>query len=65
VIHYHARYSILVGLFDSGLVPFNREARILSDGSRFSWPFLLYKHKVRSKAQIRTAIRTLDEGDHY
>ena len=30
-----------------------------------AWPFLLYKHKVRSKAQIRAAIRTLDEGEHY
>ena len=151
VIHCHARYSILVGLLDSGLIPFNREARILSDGvpvfpdsrgirnmahaeqmvanlgarhatflrghgvvvtgpgiegacvtaiqleracqdqllmmsiteltplndqgggrnqARLenpyrSWPFLLYKHKVRSKAQIRAAIRTLDEGEHY
>jgi len=30
-----------------------------------SWPFLLYKHKVRSKAQIRAGIRTLEEGEHY
>lgn len=30
-----------------------------------AWPFLLYKHKVKSKAQIRAAIRTLDEGEHY
>jgi L-fuculose-phosphate aldolase len=32
VIHCHARYSILVGLLDSGLIPFNREARIFADG---------------------------------
>src|ERR1043166_1882055 len=32
VIHCHARYSILVGLLDTGLIPFNREARIFADG---------------------------------
>ena len=151
VIHCHARYSILVGLLDSGLIPFNREARLFADGvpvfpesrginsfalaeqmvqalgqhyavflrghgvvvagpgiegacisaiqleracqdqllmmsiaavkpmpeagrgrsnARLenpyrSWPFLLYKHKVKSKAQIRAGIRTLKEGEHY
>ena len=30
-----------------------------------AWPFLLYKHKVRSKAQIRASIKTLKEGEHY
>jgi ribulose-5-phosphate 4-epimerase/fuculose-1-phosphate aldolase len=151
VIHCHARYSILVGLLETGLVPFNREARIFADGvpifhesrgindfalaermvdnlgSHFAtflrghgvvvagpgiegacisaiqleracqdqllmmsittvkpmtasgrgrnnarlenpyraWPFLLYKHKVKSKAQIRAGIRTLKEGEHY
>ena len=151
VIHCHARYSILVGLLDSGLIPFNREARLFADGvpifpeshgiNNFtlaqrmvdalgqhyavflrghgvvvagpgiegtcisaiqleracqdqllmmsiaavkpmaeagrgrsnarlenpyrSWPFLLYKHKVKSKAQIRAGIRTLEEGKHY
>lgn len=30
-----------------------------------AWPFLLYKHKVKSKAQIRASIRTLGEGQHY
>jgi ribulose-5-phosphate 4-epimerase/fuculose-1-phosphate aldolase len=151
VIHCHARYSILVGLLDKGLIPFNREARIFADGvpvfpvskgindmalaqrmvdnlgphhatflrghgivmtgpgiegacisaiqleracqdqllmmsvtelkpmaeasqgrnqARLenpyrAWPFLLYKHKVKSKAQIRAGIRTLDEGEHY
>src|ERR1043165_9103030 len=33
-IHCHARYSILVGLLDGGLVPFNREARIFADGEQ-------------------------------
>ena len=151
VIHCHARYSILVGLLETGLIPFNREARIFADGvpifhesrgindfalaermvenlgSHFAtflrghgvvvagpaiegacisaiqleracqdqllmmsittvkpmtasgrgrnnarlenpyraWPFLLYKHKVKSKAQIRAGIRTLKEGEHY
>jgi len=151
VIHCHARYSILVGLLETGLVPFNREARMFADGvpifhesrgindfalaermvenlgSHFAtflrghgvvvagpgiegacisviqleracqdqllmmsittikpmtdagrgrsnarlenpyraWPFLLYKHKVKSKAQIRAGIRTLKEGEHY
>ena len=32
VLHCHARYSILVGLLDSGLIPFNREARLFADG---------------------------------
>lgn len=151
VIHCHARYSILVGLLESGLVAFNREARMFADGvpifhdsrgindfalaermvanlgSHYAtflrghgivvagpgiegacisaiqleracqdqllmmsisevkpmadagrgrsnarlenpyraWPFLLYKHKVKSKAQIRKGIRTLKEGEHY
>jgi ribulose-5-phosphate 4-epimerase/fuculose-1-phosphate aldolase len=151
VIHCHPRYSILVGLLDGGLIPFNREARIFADGvpifndshginsfalaermvanlgSHYAtflrghgvvvtgpgiegacisaiqleracqdqllmmsitevkpmadagrgrnnarlenpyraWPFLLWKHKVKSKAQIRAGIRTLQEGEHY
>lgn len=151
VLHCHARYSILLGLQDVGLVPFNREARLFADGvptfpeshgindadlarrmvetlgnhhaiflrghgcvvvgpgiegtcvsaiqferacqdqlflmsfttprpmtdasrgrvnARLenpyrAWPFLLYKHKVRSKAQIRASVRTLKEGQHY
>lgn len=151
VIHCHARYSILVGLLDSGLIPFNREARLFADGVPIfpesrginsfalarrmvdalgqhyavflrghgvvvagpgiegacisaiqleracqdqllmmsiatvkplpeagqgrsnarlenpyrAWPFFLYKHKVKSKAQIRAGIRALREGEHY
>jgi hypothetical protein len=30
-----------------------------------AWPFLLYKHKVKSKTQIRAGIRALREGEHY
>jgi ribulose-5-phosphate 4-epimerase/fuculose-1-phosphate aldolase len=151
VLHCHARYSILVGLLDTGLIPFNREARLFADGIPIfhesrgindfdlaarmvenlgahyaiflrghgivvagpgiegtcisaiqlerachdqllmmsiaevkpmadakrgrsnarlenpyrAWPFLLYKHKVKSKAQIRAGIRALKEGEHY
>ncbi len=151
VIHCHARYSILVGLLDDGLIPFNREARLFADGVPIfpesrginsfalaqrmvdalgphyavflrghgivvvgpgiegtcisaiqleracqdqllmmsiaavkpmsdtgrgrnnarlenpyrAWPFLLYKHGVKSKAQIRAGIRALEEGEHY
>ena len=32
VLHCHARYAILLGLQDIGLVPFNREARLFADG---------------------------------
>jgi L-fuculose-phosphate aldolase len=151
VLHCHARYAILVGLLDGGLIPFNREARIFADGVPIfpdsrginsfalarrmvealgphyavflrghgvvvagpgiegtcisaiqleracqdqllmmslttvkpmadagrgrvnarlenpyrAWPFLLYKHKVKSKARIRAGIRALKEGEHY
>jgi L-fuculose-phosphate aldolase len=151
VLHCHARFSILVGLLDSGLIPFNREARVFADGvpvfpesrginsfglaqrmvealgphyavflrghgvvvvgpgiegtclsaiqleracqdqllmmsigavkpmadsnrgrnnARLenpyrAWPFLLYKHKIKSRAEIRKGIRTLAEGEHY
>jgi L-fuculose-phosphate aldolase len=151
VLHCHARYSVLAGLLDGGLIPFDREARIFADGVPIfpesrginsfelaerlvsalgahyavflrghgavvvgpgvegtclsaiqleracqdqllmmsvttvkplfdarggrnsarlenpyrAWPFLLYKHKVKSKAQIRAGVRTLKEGEHY
>jgi L-fuculose-phosphate aldolase len=151
VLHCHARYSTLVGLLDTGLIPFNREARLFADGVPIfpeshgindfnlagrmvedlgahyaiflrghgivvagpgiegtcisaiqleracqdqllmmsitevkpmadakrgrsnarlenpyrAWPFLLYKHKIKSKAQIRAGIRALKEGEHY
>src|SRR5262249_13205079 len=32
VLHAHPRYSILVGLQDTGLIPFNRDARVFADG---------------------------------
>jgi len=30
-----------------------------------AWPYLLYKHKVKSPSQIRASIRTLKEGEKY
>lgn len=151
VLHCHARHSILLGLLDIGLVPFNREARIFADGvpifpdshginsdalaermvkaleSHYAiflrghgcvvvgpgiegtcvsaiqferacqdqlllmsfttpkplpdagrgrvaarlenpyraWPFLLHKHRIKSKASIRASIGTPKEGEHY
>jgi len=32
VLHCHPRFSILVGLLESSLVPFNRDARLFADG---------------------------------
>jgi len=151
VLHCHARYAVLLGLQEIGLVPFNREARMFADGvpifsdshgintselagrmvetlgSHYAvflrghgcvvvgpgiegtcvsaiqleracqdqlllmsfttpkalaeagrvrvnarlenpyraWPFLLYKHRVKPKSQIRASVRTLKEGEHY
>jgi L-ribulose-5-phosphate 4-epimerase len=151
VLHSHPRYSILVGLLDTGLIPFNRDARVFADGVPIypdsrgintperarefvaalgehyaaflrghgvvvvgptiegtcitasqleracqdqllllsfttpkpledaargrvqarlenpyrAWPFLLYKHGVKSAAEIRAAVRPLAEGEHY
>jgi ribulose-5-phosphate 4-epimerase/fuculose-1-phosphate aldolase len=151
VLHCHARYSILLGLLDTGLIAFNREARLFADGVPIfpeshginsddlaqrmletlgnqyavflrghgcvvvgpgiegacisaiqleracqdqlllmsftmprpmtdaergrvnarlenpyrAWPFLLYKHKIKSRGQIRASIKTLKEGEHY
>jgi hypothetical protein len=30
-----------------------------------AWPFLLYKHRVKSKKAIRAQVRPLKEGEHY
>ena len=32
ILHCHPRFSILVGLQESGLIPFNRDARMFADG---------------------------------
>jgi L-fuculose-phosphate aldolase len=151
VLHCHPRYAILVGLLDTGLIPFNRDARTFGDGVPIfdeshginsdelagrmmealdghfavflrghgvvvlsstiegtcvsaiqleracsdqlvlmsvstprpmqsgdrgrnearmenpyrAWPYLLHKHHIGSKADIKAAVRTLPEGEHY
>jgi L-ribulose-5-phosphate 4-epimerase len=59
VLHFHARYSILVGLLDIGLVPFDREARIFADGV----PIFPESHGINSEALARRMIAALE--NHY
>lgn len=59
VLHCHARYAILLGLLDIGLVPFNREARMFADGV----PIFPESHGINSEALARRMVETL--GDHY
>jgi L-fuculose-phosphate aldolase len=46
VLHCHARYSVLMGLQEGGLIPFNREARIFADGV----PIFPDSHGINSEA---------------
>jgi len=59
VLHCHARYSILVGLLDSGLIPFNREARIFADGV----PVFPDSHGINSFGLAKHMVDAL--GQHY
>ena len=59
VIHCHARYSILVGLLDSGLIPFNREARLFADGV----PIFPESHGINSFTLAQRMVDAL--GQHY
>jgi ribulose-5-phosphate 4-epimerase/fuculose-1-phosphate aldolase len=59
VLHCHARYSILVGLLDSGLIPFNREARIFADGV----PVFPDSHGINSFGLAKRMVDAL--GQHY
>jgi ribulose-5-phosphate 4-epimerase/fuculose-1-phosphate aldolase len=59
VLHFHGRYSILVGLLDIGLVPFNREARIFADGV----PIFPESHGINNEALAQRMVETL--GNHY
>ena len=55
VIHCHARASILVGLLDTGLIPFNREARIFADGV----PIFPDSHGINSFALAERMVANL------
>lgn len=59
VLHCHARHSILLGLLDIGLVPFNREARIFADGV----PIFPDSHGINSEALAERVVEAL--GSHY
>ncbi len=59
VLHCHARYSILLGLLDIGLAPFNREARMFADGV----PIFPDSHGINNNDLARRMVETL--GDHY
>lgn len=59
VFHAHTRYSILLGLLDIGLVPFNREARLFVDGV----PIFPDSHGINSELLARRLVATL--GNHY
>jgi L-fuculose-phosphate aldolase len=59
VVHCHARYSILLGLQDLGLIPFNREARLFADGV----PIFPESHGINSYALASRMVQTL--GDHH
>src|SRR5215470_16980830 len=59
VIHCHACYSILVGLLDIGLVPFNWEVRLFADGV----PVFPESRGINSFALAGQMVEVL--GQHY
>jgi L-fuculose-phosphate aldolase len=59
VLHCHARYSVLVSLLETGLVPFDREASLFADGV----PIFPDSHGIRGDALARKMVETL--GNHY
>lgn len=59
VLHCHPRFSILVGLQESGLVPFNRDARTFADGVPI-FPNSAGINSDKLAAQMFEAM-----GDHY
>jgi ribulose-5-phosphate 4-epimerase/fuculose-1-phosphate aldolase len=58
VVHCHARSAILVSNLESGLIPFNREARSFADGV----PVFPESHGIDSHALAERMVRSL--GDH-
>jgi ribulose-5-phosphate 4-epimerase/fuculose-1-phosphate aldolase len=59
VLHCHPRFSILVGLQESGLIPFNRDARMFADGV----PIFPNSAGINSDKLAAQMLETM--GDHY
>ncbi|HEX6513059.1 MAG TPA: class II aldolase/adducin family protein [Chloroflexota bacterium] len=59
VLHCHPRYSILVGLLDEGLIPFDREARLFADGV----PIFPDSRGIRTAEHAAAMVDCL--GDHW
>ena len=59
VFHAHPRYTILMGLLDTGLVPITREARLFADGV----PTFPNSHGINSDDLAQQLVKTL--RDHY
>jgi len=59
ILHCHARYSVLVSLLETGLVPFDREASLFADGV----PIFPESRGIRGEGLARAMVETL--GSHY
>jgi L-ribulose-5-phosphate 4-epimerase len=59
ILHCHPRFSILVGLQESGLIPFNREARMFADGV----PVFSNSAGINSDKLAAEMLEAM--GDHY
>ena len=59
ILHCHPRFSILMGLQESGLLPFNRDARMFADGV----PVFSNSAGINSDQLASQMVEAL--GDHY
>jgi L-ribulose-5-phosphate 4-epimerase len=59
ILHCHPRFSILVGLQESGLIPFNRDARMFADGV----PVFPNSAGINSDKLASQMLEAM--GDHY
>ena len=59
VLHCHPRFSILVGLQESSLIPFNRDARLFADGV----PVFPNSAGINSEKLASQMLETM--GEHY
>ncbi|HEX9879342.1 MAG TPA: class II aldolase/adducin family protein [Candidatus Binatia bacterium] len=59
VLHCHARYSILMGLQESGLIPIHREASLFSDGV----PVFPNSKGINNEGLAELMVKAL--GEHY